>query len=107
MHDLIRSRCRASLVNASGDLLQENQLEAVEQMRRLETLASFGLSAGVDFEVAWDVAPAMRSKLLQTYASGSKGKAPEPRRLDFSLHFGLHSLKKSSGYDHARARAQD
>ena len=32
MHDLIRSRCRASLVNASGDLLQENQLEAVEPL---------------------------------------------------------------------------
>lgn len=85
MHDLIRSRCRASLVNASGDLLQENQAAAVEQMRRLEVLAAFGLSAGVQFRDDWDVASAMRQKLLQTYASGCKGKAPDMKMLESVL----------------------
>lgn len=82
MHDLIRSRCRASLVNASGDLLQENPGAAVDQMRRLETLAAFGLSAGVEFQDDWEVAPAMRRKLLQTYLSGCKGKAPDMTMLE-------------------------
>ena len=85
MHDLIRSRCRASLVNASGDLLQENQQAAVEQMRRLEVLAAFGLSAGVEFRDDWEVASAMRQKLLQTYASGCKGKAPDMKMLESVL----------------------
>jgi len=85
MHDLIRSRCRASLVNASGDLLQENQAAAVEQMRRLEVLAAFGLSAGVEFRDDWEVASAMRQKLLQTYASGCKGKAPDMKMLESVL----------------------
>lgn len=85
MYDLIRSRCRASLVNASGDLLQENQAAAVEQMRKLEVLAAFGLSAGVEFRDDWEVASAMRQKLLQTYASGCKGKAPDMKMLESVL----------------------
>eukprot|EP00913_Durusdinium_trenchii_P022600 g21224.t1 len=51
-------------------------------MRRLETLAAFGLSAGVEFQDDWEVAPAMRRKLLQTYLSGCKGKAPDMTMLE-------------------------
>ncbi|CAE7705064.1 BIP8 [Symbiodinium pilosum] len=82
MQDLIKSRCRSCLVNASGDLLQENEAAAVDQMQRLELLAAFGLSAGVEFQDDWEVAPAMRQKLLKIYTSGSKGRAPDTRMLE-------------------------
>eukprot|EP00439_Symbiodinium_sp_Y106_P029845 s2028_g3.t1 len=59
MQDLIKSRCRSCLVNASGDLLQElqtaeNEAAAVDQMQRLELLAAFGLSTGVEFQDDWE-----------------------------------------------------
>jgi len=82
MQDLIKSRCRSCLVNASGDLLQENEAAAVDQMQRLELLAAFGLSTGVEFQDDWEVAPAMRQKLVKTYAAGSKGRAPDTRMLE-------------------------
>ncbi|CAE7623726.1 unnamed protein product [Symbiodinium sp. CCMP2456] len=82
MQDLIKNRCRSCLVNASGDLLQENEAAAVDQMQRLELLAAFGLSTGVEFQDDWEVAPAMRQKLVKTYAAGSKGRAPDTRMLE-------------------------
>lgn len=82
MQDLIKSRCRSCLVNASGDLLQENEAAAVDQMQRLELLAAFGLSTGVEFQDDWEVAPAMRQKLVKTYAAGSKGRTPDTRMLE-------------------------
>ncbi|CAE7625833.1 BIP5 [Symbiodinium microadriaticum] len=79
MQDLIKSRCAFD-----GCFWQENEAAAVDQMQRLELLAAFGLSTGVElwFQDDWEVAPAMRQKLLKTYAAGSKGRTPDTRMLE-------------------------
>eukprot|EP00440_Ansanella_granifera_P002393 gb/GFBE01002599.1/.p1 GENE.gb/GFBE01002599.1/~~gb/GFBE01002599.1/.p1 ORF type:complete len:1165 (+),score=322.87 gb/GFBE01002599.1/:1-3495(+) len=83
MRDLIKARCQACLVNALGDLMQEKQAAAVAQMQRLELLAAFGESAGIQFQQDWDVSPAMRQKLIKTYVAGAEGKkAPDVRLLE-------------------------
>lgn len=82
MHDLIKSRCRACLVNALGDMMQENLDGSVEEMRKLEFLAAFGESAGLDLHQEWEIAPAMRQKLMKTYVAGAKGKAPDVKMLE-------------------------
>eukprot|EP00930_Biecheleria_cincta_P069677 TRINITY_DN57388_c0_g1_i1.p1 TRINITY_DN57388_c0_g1~~TRINITY_DN57388_c0_g1_i1.p1 ORF type:complete len:1170 (+),score=273.72 TRINITY_DN57388_c0_g1_i1:67-3510(+) len=82
MHDLIKSRCRACLVNALGDQMQENLDGAVEEMRKLEHLAAFGVSAGLDLNQDWEIAPAMRQKLMKTYVAGAKGRTPDVKMLE-------------------------
>jgi len=87
MHDLIKTRCRACLVNALGDLMQDNQEAAVDQMQRLELLAAFGVSAGMELNQEWEVSPSMRQKLVKTYASSaSGGKTPDIKLLERVLN---------------------
>lgn len=81
MHDLIKSRSRACLVNALGDLMQENSKDAVREMQRLELLAAFGDSAGMELQQDWEVAANMRQKLLKTYVAGAE-KTPNVSLLE-------------------------
>jgi len=89
LQDLLRQRCRGCLVNAVGDLMQGNEKQAVKQMQRLELLASFAEATdGLELRVNWDVAPAMREKLVKLYSSsplGSSDKPPDPRLLETTL----------------------
>lgn len=89
LRDLLRSRCRGCLVNAVGDLMQGNESQAVREMQRLELLASFAeASDGVELHVDWDVAPAMRERLVKLYASsplGGSDKPPDARLLEATL----------------------
>jgi len=90
LRDLLSSRCRGCLVNAVGDLMQGNSNQAVTEMQRLELLASFVEAAdGIELRSDWEVAPAMRQKLLQMYTSspvgGNTGKPPNVRLLEALL----------------------
>lgn len=95
LKDLLRQRCKGCLVNAVGDLMQGNEAQAVENMRRLELLAAFAAEAdGVELRHNnWEVAPSMRQKLIQAYASSSLGggkdgqgsKAPDVMLLERTL----------------------
>lgn len=70
--DLLRSRCKGCLVNSVGDLMQGETSRAVKEMQRLELLSAFALVAdGVDLNQDWEVAPAMRRKLVDNYASSA------------------------------------
>jgi len=87
--DLMQARCRGCLVNAVGDLMQGNQAQAVKEMQRFELLASFAsASEGLELRADWDVAPAMKEKLIRLYESsplGSGDRAPDVRLLETTL----------------------
>jgi len=89
LRDLMQARCRGCLVNAVGDLMQGNQAQAVREMQRLELLAAFVETAeGLELRPDWDVAPAMREKLVKLYESsplGSGDRAPNVRLLQTTL----------------------
>lgn len=90
LQDLLKARCKACLVNAVGDLLQGNESSAIEEMQRLELLASFATdTGGLELHQKWEVAPAMRKRLVKTYASsavgGLGGKPPNVKLLEQML----------------------
>jgi len=75
LKDLINSKCQGYLVNAVADLLQGNESLAVCEMQRLELLAAFAEDTeGLEVNADWEVAPAMRERLLKTYEASAVGK---------------------------------
>jgi hypothetical protein len=90
LRDLLSARCQGCLVNAVGDMMQGNEEQAMEQMRRLELLAAFAeVTDGVQMSEDWDVAPAMRQKLVQAYSKsamgGGSGSLPDVSLLERTL----------------------
>merc|ERR1712039_287184 len=67
LEEILRERCKGCLVNAVGDLMQGNELSVVEEMQRLQLLAAFASSEGINIDQVWDVAAPMRSRALQNY----------------------------------------
>lgn len=82
LQDMLFTRCRGCLVNAVGDMMQGNESQALMQMQKLELLAAFcETTDGMELKGNWEVAPAMRKKLVEAYAKGAgtgKGAASEP-----------------------------
>ena len=82
LQDMLFTRCRGCLVNAVGDMMQGNESRALMQMQKLELLAAFcETTDGMELKGNWEVAPAMRKKLVEAYAKGAgtgKGAASEP-----------------------------
>merc|ERR1712039_933405 len=67
LEELLRDHCKGCLVNAVGDLMQGNLLSVVAEMQRLQLLAAFASSEGINIDQVWDVAAPMRSRALQNY----------------------------------------
>jgi hypothetical protein len=81
LRELLRLRCKASLVNAVGDAMQGNSGAAMSEMLRLEQLAVFADEAGkLDLVSDWEVDPGMRQRLLNMYAKTGEGAAANQPR---------------------------
>jgi hypothetical protein len=79
LESLLRTRCKAFLVNAVGDAMQGNTAAAMDQIRRLEQIAAFADEAGkAGLDYNWEVDLGLRRQLLQKYAK-SGGDASTPR----------------------------
>lgn len=88
LQDLLKARARGCLVNAVGDLMQGNDTQAVNEMRRLELFAEFARGTeGMHLQQDWEVAPAMRQQLVKAYAASAlgDGKGPDVKLLESTL----------------------
>jgi len=87
LRDLLHSRCKGCLVNAAGDLMQGNEAQSIDQMRRLELLAAFAADTGVELQEDWEMALSMRQKLVKAYAASAAGSGalPDVRLLENTL----------------------
>lgn len=70
---LLKKSCKGCLVNAVGNQLQGQTKQAMEEMQRLELLATFVEGNGMNVDQDWEVALNMRHQLVQAYASSAVG----------------------------------
>jgi len=73
MQALLNQRCKGFLVNAVGSLMQGKDWQAVLEIKKLEQFVSFAATEGLELRGDWEVAPAMRQRLLRAYSGTALG----------------------------------